>query len=60
MAKNGLFLCSIGFLIFLYSLNPNAMRYDLLSMVTGIFFVVVGGFLVFKARKKAEPKKQSE
>jgi Protein of unknown function (DUF3188). len=60
MAKNGLFLCSIGFLIFLYSLNPNSMRYDLLSMVTGIFLVLVGGMLFFKARKTQEPKKPSK
>ena len=60
MAKNGLFLCSIGFLIFLYSLNPNSMRYDLLSMATGIFLVLGGGALFFKARKKEESKKPSE
>jgi Protein of unknown function (DUF3188). len=60
MAKNGLFLCSIGFLIFLYSLNPNSMRYDLLSMATGIFLVLGGGALFFKAHKKEESKKPSE
>ncbi|OOL49862.1 DUF3188 domain-containing protein, partial [Enterococcus faecium] len=34
MIKNGLFLCSIGSLIVLYSLNPHSQRYDLYSMVT--------------------------
>ena len=37
MIKNGLFLCSIGSLIVLYSLNPHSQRYDLYSMVTGLF-----------------------
>ena len=37
MIRNGLFLCSIGFLIVLYSLNPSSLNYDLLSLTTGIF-----------------------
>lgn len=54
MVKNGLFMCSIGFLIILYSLNPNSMSYDLLSMTTGFFLAAVGGYFVFKGRKNEE------
>jgi Na+/proline symporter len=54
MIKNGLFLASIGFLIVLYSLNPNSMVYDLYSMVTGVFLIGLGGFFFFKGKKKEE------
>lgn len=54
MIKNGLFLCSIGFLVILYSLNPHSMNYDLLSMTTGIFLAAVGGYFFFKGRKNEE------
>lgn len=52
MTKNGLFLISIGLLIFMYSANQNTQQYDILSMVTAIFLVALGSFLVFKDRKK--------
>ena len=54
MIRNGLFLCSIGFLIVLYSLNPSSLNYDLLSLTTGIFFIGLGGYLFFKGKKVAE------
>ncbi len=54
MIRNGLFLCSIGFLIVLYSLNPRSLNYDLLSLTTGIFFIGLGGYLFFKGKKVAE------
>ena len=53
MIRNGLFLCSIGFLIVLYSLNPSSLNYDLLSLTTGIFFIGLG-YLFFKGKKVAE------
>ena len=54
MIRNGLFLCSIGFLIVLYSLNPSFLNYDLLSFTTGSFFIGLGGYLFFKGKKVAE------
>ena len=54
MIRNGLFLCSIGFLIVLYSLNPSSLNYDLLSLTTWIFFIGLGGYLFFKGKKVAE------
>ncbi|MBP2098385.1 DUF3188 domain-containing protein [Enterococcus rivorum] len=59
MIKNGLFLCSIGLIIILYALNPTSMKYDLLSMTTGIFLVVVGGYFFFKGKKKEENQKKN-
>ena len=54
MVKNGLFICTIGSLIILYALNPASMKYDVLSMITGIFLVAVGGFFFFKGKKREE------
>ncbi|EOL47482.1 DUF3188 domain-containing protein [Enterococcus caccae] len=59
MVRNGLFVCSIGLIIILYALNPASMKYDLLSMTTGIFLVVVGGYFFFKGKKKEEQNKKN-
>lgn len=60
MVRNGLFICSIGFLIVLYTLNPASMQYDLLSMTTGIFLIVVGGYFFFKGKKIEEAKEKKQ
>lgn len=52
MIKNGLFLCSIGSLIVLYSLNPHSQRYDLYSMVTGLFLTGLGIYFFMKGKKR--------
>lgn len=54
MIRNGLFLCSIGFLIVLYLLNLSFLNYDLLSLIIGIFFIGFGGYLFFKGKKVVE------
>ncbi|MEI5994907.1 DUF3188 domain-containing protein [Candidatus Enterococcus mansonii] len=56
MVRNGLFICSIGFIIILYTVNPASLNYDLLSMTTGIFLVIVGGYFFFKGKKIEETK----
>ncbi|ASZ07965.1 MULTISPECIES: DUF3188 domain-containing protein [Enterococcus] len=58
MIKNGLFLCSIGSLVLLYSLNPNTQSYDLYSMVTGLFLLGLGIYF-FKKGKKKEVKEKN-
>lgn len=58
MIKNGLFLCSIGSLIILYSLNPGTQQYDIYSMVTGLFFVGLGIYFFLKGKKKEEAKEK--
>ncbi len=58
MIKNGLFLCSIGSLIVLYSLNPHSQRYDLYSMVTGLFLTGLGIYFFMKGKKREEAKEK--
>ena len=53
MIKNGLFLCSIGLLVILYSMNPSNMRLDIFSFTTGIALLIGGGLLFMKGKKKA-------
>ncbi|MGS6483354.1 DUF3188 domain-containing protein [Enterococcus faecium] len=57
MIKNGLFLCSIGSLIVLYSLNPHSQRYDLYSMVTGLFLTGLGIYFFMKGKEKKQRRK---
>lgn len=57
MIKNGLFLCSIGSLVLLYSLNPNTQSYDLYSMVTGLFLLGLGIYFFKKERKRSKGEK---
>ncbi len=59
MIKNGLFLCSIGSLIVLYSLNPHSQRYDLYSMVTGLFLTELGIYFFMKGKKREEAKEKN-
>lgn len=59
MIKNGLFLCSIGSLIVLYSLNPHSQRYDLYSMVTGLFLTGLGIYFFMKGKKREEAKEKN-
>ncbi|MDB1679282.1 MULTISPECIES: DUF3188 domain-containing protein [Enterococcus] len=56
MIKNGLFLCSVGSLIVLYSLNPSSQKYDLYSMVTGLFLAGLGIYFFLKGKKREEAK----
>lgn len=57
MIKNGLFLCSIGFLIILYSLNPTSLQYDIRSLTTGLILVISGGYFFIKGNKKNQKTK---
>ena len=56
MIKNGLFLCSIGSLIVLYSLNPHSQRYDLYNMVRRLFLTGLGIYFFMKGEKKRRSK----
>ncbi|EGP5095379.1 DUF3188 domain-containing protein [Enterococcus faecium] len=58
MIKNGLFLCSIGSLIVLYSLNPHSQRYDLYSMVTGFFLTGLGIYFFMKGKKEKKQRRK--
>lgn len=55
MGRWGLFLLSIGFLVLLFSANARTGEYDVFSMTTAFFLIIVGTYLVF--RKKQQNKK---
>ncbi|WP_326716828.1 DUF3188 domain-containing protein [Vagococcus jeotgali] len=48
MSKNGLFLISIGLIIFLLSSNAVTGQYDLLSIVTAVTFIIFGTVFILK------------
>lgn len=50
MEKNGLLLCSIGLLVFLFSGGAVLEWSNVFSMITGIF-LILAGFLVIKKAK---------
>ncbi|MBO0439113.1 DUF3188 domain-containing protein [Candidatus Enterococcus ikei] len=52
MIKNGLFLCSIGLLVFLFSLDPSSMQFNFLNLFIGIILIASGGYIVYKGNKK--------
>ncbi len=56
MTKNGLFLMSIGMLIFLYSVNQNTLQYNFFTLILAILLVGLGTFFVFKDRQKNKQK----
>lgn len=56
MQKNSLFIISIGLLIVMFSGSSIVGKNDWLSMVTGIFLIVVGCILFFKKRKATKKK----
>lgn len=51
MGKGGLFLCSIGLLIVLFSANQNTGQYNGLNMVTGITLIIIGLIVYRKTTK---------
>ena len=54
MMKNGLFLISIGLIMFMFSYSRTTLEYDLLLMTTAVTAIVVGSLLAFKANKQAK------
>ena len=56
MMKNGIFLCSIGLLVFVYSANMSTGKYDFSSMATAISLIAAGLFFYFRGKKKEKSK----
>ena len=52
MIKNGLFLCSVGSLIVLYSLNPGSQKYDLIQYGHWTFLAGLGIYFFLKGKKE--------
>ncbi len=59
MLKNGLFLASIGLIMFLFSVNPAKQQYDFLLMTSSVFFITSGGILFFKGIKESKEDKHN-
>ncbi|MHC5249534.1 DUF3188 domain-containing protein [Enterococcus sp. LJL90] len=51
MIKNGLFLCSIGLLLFLYSINPANLVYNLGLLAFALILIIAGVCVFMKGRK---------
>jgi hypothetical protein len=56
MGKSGLFLLSIGCLLLIFSGNARTGKYDILSMTTALFLIVIGTFLIFREKKQNKKK----
>ncbi|MGX7030479.1 DUF3188 domain-containing protein [Vagococcus zengguangii] len=54
MMKNGLFLISIGLIMFMFCVNRTTLEYDFLLMTTAVTSIIVGSVISFKANKKAK------
>ncbi|EOT41063.1 MULTISPECIES: DUF3188 domain-containing protein [Enterococcus] len=51
MVKNGLFLCSIGFLITIYSFSGPSQQMNVGRLIVGLAFVLVGGVMIWREKK---------
>ena len=60
MTKNGLFLISIGLIMFMFCVNRVTYAYDLLLMVTAITFIVSGSLFAIKGSRKDKQLKKKE
>ncbi len=54
MAKNGLFLISIGLILIMLSANANTGVYDGLSLVTAAFLIIVGIALMLWHKRRTK------
>lgn len=52
MAKNALFLVSIGCLLFVLSVDSQTANYDLFKLITGLVLIISGILLLFKHKKQ--------
>lgn len=52
MAKNALFLVSIGCLLFVLSVDSQTANYNLFKMITGLVLIISGMIFLFKQKKR--------
>lgn len=57
MGKWGLFGLSIGCLLLVFSANARTGEYDILSLTTAIFLIIMGIFLIQKEKKQNKQNK---
>lgn len=60
MFKNGLFLISIGSILFLYSANAQSGEYHWVNLITSIIIMAVGGLIASIAHKRQKKNKEAQ
>lgn len=60
MIKNGLFLCSLGLLFFVYNANQNTGTYVWINMALGLVLAASGLLLFLKGSKREKELKKAE
>lgn len=60
MFKNGLFLISIGSILFLYSANAQSGEYHWVNLITSIIFMAVGGLIASIGHKRQKKNKEAQ
>jgi hypothetical protein len=57
VAKRGLFLLSIGCLLFLFSANAKTGEYEIFNLTTALVLVIVGAIMAVKGKKRNNTQK---
>ncbi|OTN76993.1 hypothetical protein A5886_002073 [Enterococcus sp. 8G7_MSG3316] len=60
MFKNGLFLISIGSILFLYSANAQSGEYHWVNLITSIIIMAVGGLIASIGHKRQKKNKEAQ
>lgn len=60
MFKNGLFLISIGSILFLYSANAQSGEYYWVNLITSIIIMAVGGLIASIGHKRQKKNKEAQ
>lgn len=57
VGKRGLFLLSIGLLLFLFSANAKTGEYDILNLTTSLVLIIVGTIMAARGKKRIKTEK---
>ncbi|MGG0716091.1 DUF3188 domain-containing protein [Robertmurraya massiliosenegalensis] len=57
MDKRGLFLLSIGLLLFLFSTNAKTGEYEIFNLTTALVLIIVGTIFAVKSKKRNKTQK---
>ncbi|MGY3747477.1 DUF3188 domain-containing protein [Vagococcus salmoninarum] len=60
MIKSGLFLCSIGLLVIVFSANQNTATYNWMNMIIGVTILFAGCICYYKGAKAEKAAKDKE
>ncbi|MGC6767170.1 hypothetical protein ACYSNR_04675 [Enterococcus sp. LJL128] len=60
MTKNGLFVISIGLLMFVYSANAQTGEYNIVNIFSSLVVMGIGLFFFLKGRKRDKQNKDKD